>query len=306
MAASESSTAVQTRNAEAGADAAAASRTAGRDRPWLYLAFLLPALLFLGAFFVYPLFDILLRSFGSPDPFTTEYYTRVVERPVYLRIFTTTFQIAAIVTALSLVLAYPVAYVLATVGRRTAGLLAMIVLLPFFTSILVRTYAWMVLLGPEGMVTRGLAAFGLGEVQLLYNRPGVLIAMTYALLPYMVLTLYSVMRGIDRNLLQAAYNLGASDWQAFRRVFFPLSLPGVVGGALLVFILSLGYFITPRLIGGDREQMIAMVIDFQVEIAFNWQFASALAMLLLLITVVGFAVYNRAVGLQSLFESKTA
>ena len=300
------------RPAIAGATAEAAvlpvvtPRAGRRERPWLHLAFLLPALLFLGVFFVYPLVDILLRSFGSPDPFTTEYYARVVERPVYLRIFWITFQIAAVVTLLCLVLAYPVAYVLATVGTRTAALLAAIVLLPFFTSILVRTYAWMVLLGAQGLVTEALDALGFGRVQLLYNRPGVLIAMTYALLPYMVLTLYSVMRGIDRNLLQAAHNLGASDWQAFRRVFFPLSLPGVVGGALLVFILSLGYFITPRLIGGDREQMIAMVIDFQVEIAFDWQFASALAMLLLVITVAGFALYNRVVGLQSLFESKTS
>jgi len=133
----------------------------------------------------------------------------------------------------------------------------------------------------------------------------VLIGMTYALLPYMVLTLFSVMRGIDRNLLQAAYNLGAGDWQVFRRVFLPLSLPGVVGGALLVFILALGYFITPRLMGGDADQMVAMVIENQVENALNWSFAAAMAVVLLIVTLLGFVLYNRLVGLRTLFESKT-
>jgi len=120
----------------------------------------------------------------------------------------------------------------------------------------------------------------------------------------MVLTLYSVMRGIDRKFLQAARNLSASDWKAFWHVFLPLSLPGVVGGSLLVFILSVGYFITPRLLGGARDQMIAMVIEQQVELGANWGFAAALAIILLLLTTVGFLLYDRFVGLKSLFESK--
>ncbi len=128
--------------------------------------------------------------------------------------------------------------------------------------------------------------------------------MTYALLPYMVLTLYSVMRGIDRGLLRAARNLGASGGRAFRHVFLPLSLPGVVGGSLLVFVLAVGYFITPRLLGGARDQMIAMVIEQQVELGMNWSFASALAILLLILTALGFVLYDRAVGLKSLFESR--
>jgi putative spermidine/putrescine transport system permease protein len=276
-----------------------------RERRWIYLLMLLPALGFLGVLFVYPMLDIVFRSITGPHGFTTEHYRRVVERPIYLRVFWITFQIAFTVTVLTLLLGYPLAYVLSTVRRRVASLLLIFILIPFFTSILVRTYAWMVILGPQGLINQLLAVLSLGSLSLLYNRIGVLIGMTYALLPYMVLTLYSVMRGIDRNLLQAAYNLGASDWLAFRRVFFPLSLPGVVGGSLLVFILALGYFITPRLMGGDRDQMIAMLIEYQVEFALNWNFASALAVILLVITLSGFALYNRVVGLRALFESKT-
>lgn len=290
------------------AEAAAipASMRGQKERQWRFLLLLVPALAFLAILFAYPLVDILLRSIGGPGVFTLEHYQRVIDRPVYLRVFWITFQIAFTVTVLALLLGYPLAYVLATARRRTASVMLIFVLMPFFTSILVRTYAWMVILGPQGLLNQALDAVGLGPMTLLYNRAGVLIGMTYALLPYMVLTLFSVMRGIDRRLLQAAHNLGASNWQAFLRVFLPLSFPGIAGGSLLVFILALGYFITPRLMGGDRDQMVAMVIENQVELALNWNFAAALAVLLLLITLIGFWLYDRIVGLQSLFESKTS
>lgn len=270
-----------------------------------YLLLLAPAVIFLALMFTYPLVDILLRSIRGDTGLSAEHYTRVIERPVYLQVFWITLEIAAAVTVLTLLLGFPLAYVLASVRGRWASLLMLGVLMPFFTSILVRTYAWMVILGSDGLLNHALRALGLGAVTLLYNRAGVLIGMTYALLPYMVLTLYSVIRGIDRDLLLAARNLGAGDWQAFRRVFLPLSLPGVAGGSLLVFILALGYFITPRLMGGDRDQMVAMVIENQVELALNFNFASALATLLLLATLVGFLLYERVAGLQTLFESKS-
>jgi putative spermidine/putrescine transport system permease protein len=274
-----------------------------RERAYLYL--LIPTVAFLAVFFTYPLVDMLLRSVMSPAGFTLEHYERIVTRSLYHQVFLITLQIAFTVTVLCLFLGYPVAYLLATVPRRTAGILIVIVLLPFFTSILVRTYAWMVLLGSEGLINQLLRVLGLATVKLLYNRIGVLIGMTYVLLPYMILILYSVMKGIDRSLLQAAYSLGASEWRAFWRIFFPLSMPGVVGGSLLVFILALGYFITPRLMGGNRDQMIAMVIEHHVEQTLNWGFAAALATLLLVAMVLLFWIYNRVLGLQTLFESKT-
>lgn len=265
---------------------------------------LIPALLFLGAVFAYPMIDIVWRSFAGAGGISLVHYRQVIDHPVYLRVFEITFEIALTVTVVVLILGYPVAYFLTRAGRRVANAIMACVLLSLFTNILVRTYAWMIILGPEGVLNQMLHLTGLGAAQLLFNRYGVLIGMAYALLPYMVLTLYSVMRGIDRSYLQAARNLGASDWKAFGHVFLPMSLPGVVGGSLLVFILAVGYFITPRLLGGPRDQMIAMVIEEQVELGVNWGFASALSIILLVLTTAGFIVYDRVVGLKTLLESK--
>jgi ABC-type spermidine/putrescine transport system permease subunit I len=225
---------------------------------------------------------------------------------VYLQVLGATFKVSAVVTIVCLALGYPLAYMLATRRPRTAQLLMIIVVLPFFTSIIVRTYAWMVLLGRNGIVNQYLIALGLTDkpLPLLYNQAGVVIGMSYVLLPYMVLTVYSVMRGIDPGLVRAAHSLGASRMQAFRRVFLPLSLPGIAGGTLLVFILSLGFFITPALMGGPGDMMIAMLIEREVEITLNWSFASALAVVLLALTLVGFAVYNRIVRLERIFEGR--
>jgi len=268
-----------------------------------HLWLLLPALLVLGAFFVYPLFGILLRSVYR-NGYTLESYRQVVRTSVYLTVIGLTFRTAALVTLFALLLGYPLAYVLATVRPRLARVLAVIVVLPFLTSIIVRTYAWMVLLGSNGVVNQYLMALGLtaAPLKLLYNPAGVIVGMTYVLLPFMVLTLASVMRGIDPALVRAAHSLGASRWQAFRRVFLPLSAPGIAGGTLLVFILSLGFFITPALMGGPSDIMIAMLIEREVEFTLNWSFASTLAVILLALTLVGFGVYYRVMRLERLFE----
>jgi len=288
------------------AEPAALAPPLGRsgERRWLHVFLLIPALGFLAVFFAYPMLDIFVRSLGGGGGLSLIQYRWVMAHPAYLRVFWITFQIAFTTTVLVLILGYPLAYALAVARGSAAAALMACVLIPFFTNILVRTYAWMVILGPEGLLNQALRTLGAGPVVLLYNRYGVLMGMTYALLPYMVLTLYSVMRGIDRHLLQAARSLGAGDWQLFRRVFLPLSLPGIAGGSMLVFVLALGYFITPRLLGGMREQMIAMVIDQQVELTLNWNLASALAVMLLALTVAGFVLYDRLVGLRSLLESK--
>src|SRR6059036_3960873 len=231
-----------------------------------YLLLLLPALLTLGTFFVYPLFGILLRSVYK-NGYTLESYRQIVRTSVYLTVIGLTFRTAAMVTLIALLLGYPLAYVLATIRPRLARVLVVIVVLPFLTSIIVRTYAWMVLLGRNGVVNQYLVALGLTQapLPLLYNQAGVVVGMTYVLLPFMVLTLASVMRGIDPALVRAAHSLGASRWQAFRRVFLPL-------------------------------------IEREVEFTLNWSFASALGVILLALTLIGFTVYYRLMRLERLFE----
>ena len=281
----------------------APTEAADRHDTRRYLLLLLPALLTLAALFVYPLLGILLRSVYKSG-YTLESYRQVVRTSVYLMVIGLTFRTAAMVTLVALALGYPLAYVLATVRPRLGRVLVVIVVLPFLTSIIVRTYAWMVLLGRNGVVNQYLVALGLTDapLRLLYNQAGVVVGMTYVLLPFMVLTLASVMRGIDPALVRAAHSLGASRWQAFRRVFLPLSAPGIAGGTLLVFILSLGFFITPALMGGPSDVMIAMLIEREVEFTLNWSFASTLAVILLVLTLIGFVAYYRLMRLERLFE----
>ncbi|OZI63373.1 ABC transporter permease [Bordetella genomosp. 11] len=284
----------------------AASQDAGapRGRPWLLLA---PALIFLAIFFVYPLLGMLARSLAGPHHgIGLANYGRLLAEPVWLQIIWITFQIGLMTTLCTLVLGYPLAYLLSALRPRTAGLLMILVIVPYFTSILVRTYAWMVLLGTDGILNRLLVRLGAVDapIPLMYNRFAVLLGMTYVLLPYMVLALYSVMRGIDSSLLRAAHSLGASRLSAFTRIFLPLSMPGVAAGGLIVFILSLGFFITPALMGGDRDAMISMIIQQQVETYFDWPFASTLATVLLALTLVAFFVYERVVGMEHLFRAK--
>ncbi len=270
-----------------------------------YLLILLPALLVLAVLFAYPLLGIVNRSVYKAG-YTLDFYRQIFRVPVYLQVLWATFRVSALVTLFCLLLGYPLAYVLSGCRPRTARLLTIIVILPFFTSIIVRTYAWMVLLGRNGIVNQYLMVLGFTDtpLALLYNQAGVVMGMSYVLLPYMVLTVYSVMQGIDPGLVRAAHSLGASRLQAFRRVFLPLSLPGIAAGTLLVFILSLGFFITPALMGGPGDVMIAMLIEREVEITLNWSFASALAVVLLALTLVGFTGYNRIVRLERIFEGR--
>lgn len=273
-----------------------------RWKPWLLLA---PALLALSIFLLFPLLKMLGYSLFDPA-LTGKHYARILHEPVWLRVLWITLRTSLTITLLTLLLGYPVAWVLSKLRPRLASIVIVIIIIPHFTSTLVRTYAWMVLLGSDGMVNQLLQALGLisTPLKLMYSQTGVLIGMTYILLPYMVLALYSVMRGIDPQLLNVAHSLGASRLRAFWRIFFPLSLPGVAAGGLLVFIISLGFFVTPALMGGAQDTMIAMVIENQLEVYFNWGFASALSSLLLLCTLLLFWGYIRLVGLERLFEAK--
>ncbi len=224
------------------------------------------------------------------------------ERAVYLDILARTFKIAAVVTLACLAIGYPLAYVLAHLPERWAHLLMIGVLLPFWTSLLVRTASWIVLLQREGPINDALQALGLiaEPLEIVFRRPAVYIAMTHVLLPFMVLPLYAVMRGIHPAYVRAALSLGAAPWTAFRRVYLPLSLPGVVAGSLLVFILALGYYITPALVGGAADQMISYFIAFFTLQTINWGMAAALGSLLLLATLALYFLFMRLVGLHGL------
>lgn len=271
----------------------------------LLLLLLVPILAFLAIFFMWPLVSMLLRSVTDPQPGFHQ-YLRLAAEPVYLQVMVVTFEIALYTTLGTLLLGFPLAYLLSGISKRNAALLMTIVIIPYFTSILVRTYAWMVLLGNEGVVNQVLMGLGVVDapLRLMYNRLGVLLGMIYILLPYMVLSLYSVMRGIDRGLMRAADSLGASRFAAFRRIFVPLSMPGVAAGCLLVFILSLGFFITPALMGSQQDAMISMIIEHQIETYFDWGFAAALSTVLLIVTLAAFFLYDRLVGLENLFRAR--
>jgi len=245
----------------------------------------MPALAWLGIVFVYPLGRLLSASLFTPT-LSLASYARLLGSSIYLTVFVNTFEIGATVTMLALALGYPLAFVLATAGPRVSRLMLAAVIVPLWTSVLVRTYAWMVLLGRRGLVNEGLQSWGLldAPLPLLYNRLGVTIGMVHVLLPFMVLPIYSVMKGIDTDLLKAAQNLGANRRQAFLRVYVPLSLSGLATGSLLVFVSALGFFVTPALLGGRRDMMIAMLIDNQISQLLDWGLGSALAVVLFAIT----------------------
>ena len=220
------------------------------------------------------------------------------EQAIFVDIFLRTFWISFVVTAICLALSYPVAYLLAMLPSRIGNLLIILVLLPFWTPVLVRTTAWVVLLQREGMVNDLLQWLLVvtDPLPLIYNRAGVYIAMTHVLLPFMVLPLYGVMKGIPRTGMIAALSLGARPAVAFWRVYLPQSRPGINAGCLLVFILSIGFYITPLLVGGPGDQMVSYFIAFYTNQTLNWGMASALGLVLLAVTMILFALYNRIAG----------
>jgi len=252
----------------------------------------LPALIFLGLFFLVPMLRLMLLSVENGS---LVHYERAVTDGLYVHVILNTLFIAVSVSVICLLLAYPLAYFLTVASPRGATFAFIVLLLPFWTSILVRTYAWMVLLGRNGVINQALLSLGIisDPLPLLNNLTGVLIGMVHVLLPYMVFPLYAVMRRIDLSLLSAAEGLGASGWKTFQRIYLPLTMPGILSGTTLVFILSLGFFITPALLGGGRVIMIAVLIEQQVREFLNWGFASALAMVLLAAALLIYVLLQR-------------
>src|SRR6218665_677419 len=217
------------------------------------------------------------------------------DQRAFVGILLRTFQISLVVTLCCLLLGYPLAWWLAALPARSANVLMILVLVPFWTSVLVRVAAWIVLLQSEGLVNRALIGLGLvaEPLALLFNRTGVVIAMVHILLPFMILPLYSVMKNVPPSYLRAAVSLGSPPWAAFLRVYVPQTYPGIVAGALLVFILALGYYITPALLGGADDQMLSYYIARYTNVDVNWGMACALSALLLLATLLLYGVYRR-------------
>jgi ABC-type spermidine/putrescine transport system permease subunit I len=270
---------------------------------WALLA--LPAIVFLVVFFLAPLVTMSLRSVTDPPGAGLSNYAKFFDQAANLRVLGNTFWIGLLSTVACVVIGYPYAYLMTIVPGRVAGLLLIAILLPFWSSLLVRTFAWQVILRDTGIINSLLIDLGIVSkpVPLIRTTLGVILGMSHILLPFMVLPIYAVMRRIDPEFGRAAANLGASPSRAFVRVFMPLTLPGVLAGALLVFVLALGFYITPALLGGLKDQMISQLIVEEVQQALDWGSASAMAVVLMAITFVILFVASRLVRLRDVFGS---
>ena len=223
---------------------------------------------------------------------------------IYVALFVRTLRLSLIITVMTLLLGFPIAYLLATLPTRTSNLLLIFVLLPFWTSLLVRTTAWIALLQQQGVINEFLVAIGLintdGRLEMIHNELGTIIAMTHILLPFMVLPLFSVMKTIPKTYVRAAVSLGAHPWLAFWKVYFPNTGPGIGAGAILVFILAIGYYITPELVGGTTGTFISNRIAYHISSSLNWGLAAALGVILLGIVLTLYLLYDRIVGIDNL------
>jgi putative spermidine/putrescine transport system permease protein len=270
---------------------------------WALLA--LPAILFLAAFFLVPLVAMAIRSVTDPPGAGLANYQQFFSQQASVRILLNTFWIALVATVACLVVGYPYAYLMTIVPGRLTGILLIAVLLPFWSSLLVRTFAWQVILRDTGIINRFLLGLGVIDepLTLIRTTAGVIVGMSHILLPFMVLPLYAVMRRIDPEFGRAAANLGASPTTAFLRIFVPLSLPGIAAGCLLVFILALGFYITPALLGGLGDQMISQLIVQQIQQRLDWGYGTAMSVLLVGITLVILLIASRVVRIRDVFGS---
>ncbi|MFM0520932.1 MULTISPECIES: ABC transporter permease [Caballeronia] len=273
------------------------------DRTMLLL--MAPALLVIVVLLVAPLAWLSWQSFYHDGVFSLVNYRRVFTG-AYLDTFLLTFKLSLIVTAITLLLGYPVAYFAASISPRWSALVLGMVILPFWTSVLVRTYAWLVLLQRTGLINKALLGAGLIDrpLQLSYNQFGTIIAMVHILLPFMVLPLYSAMQKIPPNLSQAGASLGGSPLHVFWRVFLPLSMSGVLAGVTLVFVLCLGFYITPELMGGGKSMIVSMIVSRNVEIYNSWGAASSVSVVLLICVFAIFYGVSRVIPLEKTLGAK--
>jgi putative spermidine/putrescine transport system permease protein len=281
-------------------------------RYWMPGLLMSPALALLLFAFVAPLAILLVYSFYDFRPggvmipaFTLRQYLRFLGDPFYLYVLWRTVLLGLWVTAWCIVLGYPLAYILArTRSRHLRGILVTLLLVPLMTSVVVRSYGWMILLANSGLVNKTLLALGVTQtpVQLLFNTTGVVIALVAILLPYMILTLTPVIQNIPPSLEEASQSLGASPWRMFRDVVIPLSLPGVGAGSILVFVLTIAAYATPRLVGGSRLLVMPIFVYDQTMALLNWPFASATSFILLALVLGLMAIQGRLVERGSTWE----
>ncbi|MEA5009025.1 ABC transporter permease [Clostridium tyrobutyricum] len=252
-----------------------------------YILILLP-LLFVVAFAFIPMIKLFKLSFIDQNGFTLQYLSQVFTQKIYMQVILLTLKTGVIVTVLSIILSYPVAYfIVKTKSVRAKKVVLLIIMIPFWISLLVRTFSWIIILQDQGILNTLLIHIGLinKPLHLLYNTKSVTIGMVHVLFPFMVLNIYSSMENIDMQLVQVAQIMGAKPIKAFWQVFFPLSIPGILSGSILVFVLSLGYFITPSLLGGSQNMLISTLIQNNISATLNWPLAASLALVLFIITM---------------------
>jgi spermidine/putrescine transport system permease protein len=271
----------------------------GRSGAWPLWWPLIPAGAWLAAFFFVPLLLILAVSFASRGlyggvewTFTGENYAMILD-PLYLWIYVRSFLLAAATTVVCLILGFPLAYYMARAAPRWQGVWLLLIIIPFWTNFLVRTYAWMFILRGEGLLNRALIAAGVidAPLEILYTNTAVLIGLVYGYLPFMVLPLYAATARLDRSLVEAAWDLYAGRWSVFRRVIVPLTKPGIVAGCVLVFIPAIGAFITPDLLGGARTMMVGNLVQHEYLVIRDWPFGSAISFVLMATVFIGVMVY---------------
>lgn len=264
---------------------------------------LLISVLFLLIFMIIPILDMFTRSVVDDSGFTWKYFQEFFSKSLYTKILLNTIKLSFIIGIITIILGYPVAYLMNRVGPVLKCVIMGCVQIPFWTSLLVRTYSWIAILQNQGVVNVVLKKLGFIDqpIQLLYNDTGVIIVMTYIMLPYMIFSISSVMGQIDKNIINASRSLGASKTSTFFRVFLPLSLPGIMSGFFIVFLNTMGYYIVPSLVGGQKSQMFSQTIQNQLSGVLNWNFASAISIILVMVTMM-IVLASKAVTKQKYAE----
>lgn len=247
--------------------------------------------------FLYPVLKLFALSFSGG---TLAYYRRIVAEPLHLAVLTGTVQVALVVTVASLLLGFPVAYLMARLSKGPATVVAACVFIPLWTSVLIRSYAWVTLLQRNGIINELLIDTGVtdGPLKLIYTQGAVILAMTHVLMPFMILPIYSALRALPADYVRAARNLGAGSLRAFVAVTLPLSLPGVFAGSVMCFVLALGFYITPALVGGPGSMLMATLIGQQTTVLLDWPFAAALSTVLLAVTLLFVLLFRRTLSLS--------
>ena len=270
------------------------------------LLLLTPALVMVVVLLIMPLCWLAFQSVQTEEGFSLANYIRIFQESIYWDTFALTFKISFLVTILSIVMGFPIAYAASRLQGFWANLILICVILPFWTSVLVRAYAWLVLLQRRGLVNQTLMDLGIIDqpLTLMHNTTGTVIGTLHVMLPFMVLPLYSVMKKIPQDLMQASESLGAKPFYTFRRVFLPMAAPGVMAGSLLVFVICLGFFITPELLGGGRTILVSMLVQRNVELYHAWGAASAVGLVLLFVVFLIFWGINRFIPIERILGAR--